>query len=464
MTPSPRSSWLAKAGMPASLAMVATLGLPGLTSMAAATDAELASELKALREKVQQLESAQQNTQHNWLEQRRTEEINSLVDEVIEDADQRTSFAAGAVAGHGKKFFVASEDGNFLMEMEGQVQFRYILNNIDDTAFAGDSTEGGFQMRRAKLGFAGHIYDPSLQYKIKAGFERAGGGFTLEEAYGNWKLTDGQYLKIGQFKGRFNAEELVSSSKAQAVERTGVNEFFTLDYSQGVEFGGAADKWNWSVVWHDGREIENVDFGADHTEWAFAGRVEALLAGSFKQFGDYQAWSGEKDAIRIGAGFDWEKSERGVASNWDDFFQWTVDFAMETNGFNLFAAVIGRTINGQSAGDLEADQIGMVVQAGYFLVPNKWDIFARWEQIDHDGLNELDGNDAATSATVPIEDKPSVITFGTNWYIHKHNAKFTLDYSIAADGVMKGESGLGTRTDNASNDQQVIRAQFQLLF
>jgi hypothetical protein len=63
------------------------------------------------------------------------------------------------------------------------------------------------------------------------------------------------------------------------------------------------------------------------------------------------------------------------------------------------------------------------------------------------------------------------MTFGANYYFHKHDAKFSLDLVWALDtipsvgGDMGAFSGLGLLGDYAGEDNQLaLRAQFQLLY
>jgi hypothetical protein len=429
------------------------------------------AEIQALRAEIADLKAREEG---NWLNERRREEIKSLIHEVLSDAETRASLAEGGLtAGWKKNFFLASEDGNFLLQIEGQIQPRYIFTRAGGRD--GDENEGGFQQRRTKVGFFGHVFDPKLKYKVKAGFERSEGPFVLEEGYVNYEWADGYYIRLGQFKGRFLHEELVSSTKQQAVERSNVNEFFTLDYSQGVEVGAEYESWNWSAIVHDGREADNVNWADDATHFAIAGRAELLLAGTWKQFSDFAAWDGEPMGLMIGAGLDYEQGEGGEGSglDWTHMFQYTVDASFELSPFNLYAAYVGRHIEfdpgaGPTATADDAHQWGVLVQAGVFVIPDRLDLFARWEYLQLDGIEEVvgGGDDIdALSLPVGIHDHQHIFTFGGNYYFRKHDVKVTLDLLWAPGGIRAGESGGGTLTSNDDDlDQCAIRGQFQLLF
>ena len=118
------------------LAAVVAFSLPGISLAGSVSEMDLLRqqiaaleasnrELGELRMEVAQLRSTQED---QWVNSRRKEELKSMISEVLADADMRSSLMGSHMtAGHnGKKFFLASEDGSFLLKMKGQIQFRYI--------------------------------------------------------------------------------------------------------------------------------------------------------------------------------------------------------------------------------------------------------------------------------------------------------------------------------------------------
>ena len=428
------------------------------------TDKDLKNRIDQLEKELKQIKADQQKTRSHQ------DETRGLIDGTMTGG----SHADGAVAGKGKKFFLASPDSAFTLNFDGQVQARYILGTTDNgPGGATDVTDGtlsGFQIRRAKVGFSGNIYNKNLKYKIKAGFGRDGGGFALEEAYAQWNLDEGCYIKVGQFKGRFMHEELVSSSKQMAAERSGFNEYFTLDYTQGVELGGEInDQTTWSVVWHDGREVENVDVPDDATDFGIAGRIESALIGDAGRHKDFATWSKDMgESLLIGGGFDYELAETGAgpgAVDWDNFFQYTFDASYEVDGWSLYAAYAARTVE-QAGGGPDIDQKGYVVQVSKMIVPDKQDLFFRYEVVDTDNFPEITGGTMGITPEAFLEPKQTILTFGTNLYEHKHASKLTVDFSIAPDGIRRGESGAGNDDFETDTDEpfMMLRVQYQLLF
>lgn len=123
-----------------------------------ATDNEteaLMAEVAALKAQVAQLSAGE-----DWLTEQRADEIRGLVQDVLSDADTRASLLqSGMTAGWDKGFFLASSDGNFKLKLSGLVQVRFNYNNQDDSPV--DDDRWGFENRRTRLKFAGHVVDPT---------------------------------------------------------------------------------------------------------------------------------------------------------------------------------------------------------------------------------------------------------------------------------------------------------------
>jgi hypothetical protein len=487
------------------------MGIAGVATAETQSEAQLKAELSAVQTRLAQLEAKQSNT---WLSQRRTEEIKSLISDVLADADTRASLLeGGATAGHnGKHFYLASEDGGFLLEISGQLQFRHVtsfqndhpeIDNDTDTeiSLVDDETESGFVMRRAKVQFKGHIADPRIQYNIRFAVNSQDNSVTADKIVISYELMDDLTLWGGEDKAPFLREELTSSKYQTAVERSYVNEIFTADSVQGI---GVTWEANENVIVNvaitDGvrsgsnsttqdpltqagglvpgsqfrvgedfdpedlgegegdfsRSSVSKDFNDDQTDFAITARVDVRLAGNWEQMTDFAAWEGEDMALFFGAAIHYEVGETGDSAQNNDFLRWTVDASLEMNNFNVYAAVVGNHTNLEDENDVigeDRDTHGVVIQAGYMIIPNELEPFIRYEFID---LDDVYGNSY---------DEVTLLTFGVNRYFNKHNAKFTLDIVWALDSLPVAQEDLGLQVDDPSGEDQVtIRAQFQLLF
>ena len=109
----------------------------------------------------------------------------------------------------------------------------------------------------------------------------------------------------------------------------------------------------------------------------------------------------------------------------------------------------------------------MRLQAGYQIIPDKLEPFGRFEFIRvHDSEALVQVTDTAGDTRSQQEFK--ALTGGVNYYVNKHEAKFTLDGIWCLDPVNPGFgdlSGIGLLPDAPGHkNQTAIRAQFQLMF
>lgn len=400
----------------------------------------------------------QQSDDHSWLTEQRAIEIRVLVQDVLADADTRaTLLQNGLTAGYDKHFFIGSPDGNFLLQFYGKLQTRYIYNHSDQADVA-DDDRGGFSVRRMELYWKGQVLSPDLTYKVKLAANRGTGSVGLDDMIIGYRLTDHWQLSAGQFKAPFLREFLVSSGRQQAVERSYVNHTFNVNRTQGLQLTYSDDTWNVAAMVHDGANSKNRDFHADRTDIALTTRGELLLAGDWKQFKDFASWPGDDFGLMIGGAFDYELGETGDVIDQPDVLEYTADLSAEFGGWNVFAAFVGQHIS--SGGLPGADQFGLLVQAGAFVIQDKMDVFARYEYLDLDGLFY---NNRIGTMRPTAHDEISLLTIGTNYYFKTHSAKFSLDTVWVLDPLPDGDTGAGLLA-SPGDDQVVLRAQFQLMF
>lgn len=438
-----RKNWKTIAFAVAGLGLMAPVQGDQITDMQAQID--------GLRAELSQVKADQGD---NWLNERRAEEVKGLIMEVLSDADTRASLLNdGAVAGHdGKHFFVASADGAFALYLSGQVDFRYIWNNQDIST--GDEDEGGFQTRYMYLNFDGHVSSPKIKYHVQLGTDRSNGNVFVQEYTISNQLNDNLTITAGEMKIPFLREEIIGTSKQLAVERSCVNEFFTLNYAEGVKLTYGQDNWAIDLMVSDGSNSGVSDFDQDTAETAVTVRGDIALMGDLKQGREFTGWSGEAESLIVGAGLhqEWGDGRNGGDS---DYTSWTADVSYKNGAFNAFGAYIGATIDPDEDTADDRDMTGAVVQAGYHIVPDKFEVFGRWEYIDGD----IDG-----------EDEFNAWTAGINYYLNGQNIKFTADVVYLCDdlptanpfGADASSSCLGLIT--GTEDEMAVRTQFQLLF
>lgn len=426
------------------LCWIATASVP--VGIAAADSSNVELELAQLRAEVAQLRSA---VGQDWLTEQRASEIRSIVQDVLADADTRASLLqSGMTAGWDKHPFLASADGNFKLEIQGQIQVRFVYGNRDNSG--DDDNRWGFENRRTKIKFAGHVIDPDWYYKVTGAFSKSSGSFDLEDGYIGRKLGGGWKLQFGQFKGPWMREELVSSSKQLAVERSLVNEEYNQGFQQGIQIAYNGDQFGFAAMVHDGLRADNTQWNVEDVEFAAGARAEFLAAGDWKQFDDFTSFPGSEFGAMIGAAVTYERDEFGTAAGpEEERYGFTVDCGLEFDGANLYGAFVYFSRDDDVSDS--RDQYAFVVQGGVFL-GDDWEGFLRYEYGDFD--------------TTGVEDL-SVITLGVNRYWAKHNLKWTTDLGFGLNEVAGSwaSTSSGWQTDALDQDGQIVfRTQMQLLF
>lgn len=402
-----------------------------------------------------------------------SDEVRAVVAEMLSDAETRSSLLAGGDAGHdGSDFFIAGD--GFRLNIGGQLQFRYVFNIRDEDSTGGssrvDDFTHGFQTRRIRFDVDGEL-NKDWFFRVRLNGDSGGSSDTaFDYAYAGYKFANGWKATWGQFKLPVLREEMVSSAKQLAAERSFTNSVYTQGFSQGIQASYEEETWRGFIAFSDGLNSANTDFNtsentagfatAGQAEYAFTGRAEFLFSGNFQQFEDFTSAKGSDFGFLLGLAAHWQQSDNTpVAGDEDrDTFQYTADASLEGDSWNLYGAFIGR-YQEDSIGAAQQDfnDFGAVVQGGWRFAENT-EVFARWDAIFADSDRNL------------TEDTYNFLTVGLNQYYAGHAAKATVDvvWAFEATNDLNAfgslpDTGVGLIGQTDENEV-AIRLQFQLLF
>jgi len=383
-----------------------------------------------------------------------SDQVRALVAEMVADAESRSSLLqTGGTAGHDGHFFLSSADGNFTMMMTGQLQTRYTLNINDEDAPRDDEVYG-FNTPRTALRWEGQVFG-DFGYAVQGNFDRAGGAFTLEDAYMHTDLGDGLLLIWGQLRMPVLWENMLYEKYSLAADRSVMGAVFGQGRSQGIWLHDSNEEFRWWAGFSDGLNSANTDFGASPADWALTGRFEYKLFGEWSQFEQFSSASGSEDALKLAIAAHAQDGPDTAVSDGTELFAYTADAQYAGDGWNAFASFVGLSTDVDGVGDF--DDFGWLVQGGVF-VAEDWELFGRFDMIIADSSRAND-------------DDFSTFTFGANHYIHGQAAKFTVDVSYYLDDTDGNDLVSGIAPNNSlgllpsgEEDQFVLRAQFQLLF
>jgi len=387
--------------------------------------------------------------------------------EMKADAALRTSNLNGSNSG-----LILADGGDTSVKLGGFAQFRYINNfrdnppNATSGSFHDSGYTNGFEATRTRLEVTGNIISKALTFKVDSDFNKSGDA-SLKDAWGQYAFDNGVKVKWGQFKLPVLREELVADVNQLAIDRSIVNTIFTQDRSQGIQAAYEQDQWRILGALSDGLQTLNTDYTSSaEADYAFSGRGEFKWGDDWKRFADFTSWRGQSNAGLIGVAAHYQHSGNTASAGNNaekvDLIQYTADFSLEGNGWNLFVAGVGR--HSEPSGTNTAstlDDFGFVVQAGVF-VNDQIELFARYDGVfvDSDYGNGID-------------DTFNTLAGGVNYYVFAQSQAFKIsaDVQYFVDEVSSNVlvSGVSGSNNNAlrfdgEGGQFAVRLQVQLVF
>jgi len=459
------------------------LAIAGSAFGGAESDNDALAQIAELKRELAELKQAEGQ---DWLTEQRAGEIRGIVQDVLADADTRTSFqSSGAMAGWNKGFFLASPDGNFKLNVTGFMQVRWTMNhrngNNDGASTAdpsmtngqvyGNEYEWGWEVANAYLDFSGTVVDPSWSYHIRGNFGGLAttdgadvpGGFGVTFATVTKDLGDGLSVTAGQFRGPWLRETLVDDPYQLGVDRSVMNAYFTQDFNQGIQLNYESDAFRANAFLGDGivpaagtvsgnafANSANTAWNATETNYAIAARGEYKISGNWADFDNFTSFRGEEGGMMVGlAGFYERGNQNAGALDGVKGYGLTADFSWEMGGANLFASFVWTGANGDNIDTKHP--WGFNIQGGYF-VTDDVEVFGRYELVDYD--LDVSGDTS----------KFNGFTIGAN-YFFSADVRATVEWGTNFKSFGSDNFQQGFRTDQPDEKNQwALRAQLQLMF
>jgi len=350
-------------------------------------------------------------------------------------------YPAAVGGGYDQKrgFYIESDDQAFALNIKGYVQIRYngIARQTDNRARQGYQKRddvSAFEVERLFLVFYGHIHSPKVQYRILVDGGTTGigsSGFTEDmrwftyQAHIDYEYMKDQYITAGMFQPPFSVQFMTGGGVLQMVDRAMATYAFGFDRAMGVMAHGNlferrmtyfAAITNGILNPNDSPSQEQLD-----TNFAYHARLAYYLLGQGNSLAEFRSGYPESDLayhkdpeLRVGASFQFNdnngdrgtggpaalfapvpdriRSGRGIgggeliSSLGTQYYAFEVDSGFKYRGFSLNLAYYLRTIDGESeyspwelrTGRSDSvHQQGGYLQAGYFLVPKKFEVFGR---------------------------------------------------------------------------------------
>lgn len=315
------------------------------------------------------------------------------------------------------------------------------------TSFDFDAVPGAtadadeFRIRRFKLYFTGHAFDPKLTYRVQLAFENVNNTrLLLDDAFVNYKFVDEIAAQMGQSKTPYSRDELYNDGVIQFQERALAVETFKPGRDAGAGILGSIFGGKLAYV--------AAVFGGDGQNTLRASQgVMPMLRLVANPLGKITPASGETDlecskdpALSFGVdgftntlrkltdvAFELNTVNYASVTGWlgrnialfttgEDVFveSASADVQFKWMGFSAQAEYFAGHAEGNTSG-VRVRANGWYGQAGYFVLPGKVDVAVRYSVVDY-------------NMGAPHNEN-SVVTAATDWYIKRNNVKLQFDYS-----------------------------------
>ena len=363
-------------------------------------------------------------------------------------------------AGHdGGSFFVASENGNYRLNVNGLFQFRFVSTSRGSESgrpsiSPDDDHESGFEFRRVELAFHGNVVTPRLKYKLVIATEDGALGveqIIAQDVLISYEVNDHFTISGGRYFAPLLREELIGGGGSLPLALSYMNNELSIGRGEGVSVLYNHEVVRGHIFIHDGAGsgggggINNP--AGDTTTIALTARGDVRLQGDWGQWGDFT--NDGAPAVFVGVAFHVETGEVGdaVVANDYNLYNWTVDASVETSGFHIYFAVAGEHFDNKTVPDV--NNYGILAQVGYRIPGTRLEPFARGELVMFD------------SSLGYVEDNVTLITFGTNFHVNEA-LEVGADVVWALDPIPTDSLNAGLLADGAKDNQIVFRIQAQL--
>jgi phosphate-selective porin OprO/OprP len=346
-----------------------------------------------------------------------------------------------------------TSDGLFEGSLGFNLQVRFTHVDLDAAAGGVDADE--FRVRRFKLFLSGFALDPRLTWRFQAAFESTASNRLLDDAWLNWKFNDAASLQFGQYKTPFARQELYNDGVLQFSERSIAVDSFKPSRDVGLMGAGSFHQgvfgYQAGVFGGDG---QNTLRATDHVM-----PVLRLVYNPIGNMGASEAdvQNHEKPALSFGASGFLNTLQKSTNTSFEalvlnyagpagwlgrnvNLFTTGEDVEIKSWGFESQFKWLGLSVQaegffGQAEGDTSGVKLsayGWYGQAGYFILPGRLDLAARYAYVDFN--RNVRG------------DSVSAVTAATSYYFRRNSAKIVLDYTRThrqrADGTPANDQAI----------------------
>ncbi|HHT9105668.1 MAG TPA: porin [Candidatus Wujingus californicus] len=330
-------------------------------------------------------------------------------------------------------------DDNYTLNLGGRLQFQYTFKDKDEDFDESDVQD--INLRRARVYMGGNIYTKFIHYYVELDGDKFNVG--LRDFYIYVTPIEELNGKFGYFKVPFNRQRMTTSGKLLFIDRSIANDEFTQDRDYGVDIYGKPFEghieYHAAVFQGAGEDPEKWDNG-DNLD----NKLLYVLNFRYNPFGKYDYYDetdvkySDKLKATIGASVAFNGKVNDEKIKDTNTVVGVVDLGVRYKGFTWDSDYFVRTEDPESDGDT-VDSDGFYTQAGYFVIPKKLEVAARYSMLDPN--NDINN------------DVEKEYTAGVNYYFRAHRSKIQADVGYYV-----------TDSEDQDKEENRIRIQYQIIF
>jgi len=375
------------------------------------------------------------------------EEIQHVIEDYLETDEARKKMGIGlpgltaVYTPDDEKYTlsVRSPDGNYTLNVGGRMQFRYTFKDKDEDFKESDVQD--FNLRRARVYFGGNVYTKFVHYYVELDADKF--NIALRDFYIYVTPLEELNGKFGYFKAPFNRQFMSSGFKLLLQDRSIASDAFSQNRDYGVDIYGhpfeGHTEYHAALFQGAGGNFTGLNNG-DNID----NELMYVLNLRYNPFGEYDYYD-ETDVsytnklkATIGASVAFNAKDNDKKLKNTDTIAGVVDLGVKYRGFSWNNEYFVRTEDPESDGDT-VDSDGFYTQAGYFVIPKKLELAARYSMLDPNN-------------NVP-DDLQREYTGGINYYFRAHRSKIQGDV---------GHYITDTKTEDKVENR--FRIQYQIIF
>lgn len=424
-----------------------------------ATIDELRQEIQEERARQAQLESRLDQLQNAQQQQEQSQSTlqETLTKLQVGRGNERVPNGASQADIYDRGFFLRSKNGKFSLNINGLMQIRYSFfkpNSVGRYNYS-NRTQNDFEIYLGRLAFSGNVFEPNLKYfmQIQGFTTGSSNDMTLLDWFMAKTFSPYFTLQAGRSWTAYTWEFYANPAWLTFPDLSTAEYGFVLPRAIGLAAYGQWEKLSYEAEIANG--IPALDSGGTDnvdSNFAYIGHLQYdILAPAFFGFSEthpddsYAAepglsiWgSGMYNPVNSNSTFENELAgDSTYGGNTSIGFRWGYFTAQGTGYYR-------RTQPGNEArsqGVTQYNSWGYGEQAGYYVVPGRWEIAQRvsgiwWGQ----GEIPQSGTPSDPSSETYWFSGPDEFSYNriteysadVNYYLYGHNAKVELEYSYLA--------------------------------